>query len=259
MNDQQLDLLIDSWLKDSDCPPSDIGRSTAQIESRLPQMPQRSRWWPLPSLERLTAPVAGSSPAGGSSMFSAVKFTAAAAIVALFSGVLLAGVLTTPQSDEVTPAGALASPAATAASEAISRDAAIFDGSITRSEQTGFAEYAADDGTLLSEGEQWLMELATDDPRLSGTFQIVWNMATHDNVFNVVTARGRIDNEHGSWIGTERGYDHPAHGWQWQGQYGGQGAYEGLTTLLFWQGDDVHGIVFPGEMPEALDVPDAAN
>jgi hypothetical protein len=34
---------------------------------------------------------------GGFSMFSALKFIAAAAIVALFGGFLLAGVLTTPQ------------------------------------------------------------------------------------------------------------------------------------------------------------------
>ena len=41
MNDQQLGLLIDSWLKESDCPPGDVGRSTAQVESRLRQTPQQ--------------------------------------------------------------------------------------------------------------------------------------------------------------------------------------------------------------------------
>ena len=113
MNDQQLGALIDSWLKDSDCPPSDVGRSTAQIESRLPQTGQRSRWWPLPSLERLTVPRAGRVPAGGSSMYSAAKFVAAAAIVALFGGFLLTGVLTTQQDDEVLPAAVTESPSPT--------------------------------------------------------------------------------------------------------------------------------------------------
>jgi len=43
-------------------------------------------------------------------MFSALKFAAAAAIVALFGGFLLAGVLTTPQEGEVLPAAVTESP-----------------------------------------------------------------------------------------------------------------------------------------------------
>ena len=46
----------------------------------------------------------------GFTMLSAVKFIAAAAIVALFGGFLLAGVLTTPQEDEVLPAAVTDSP-----------------------------------------------------------------------------------------------------------------------------------------------------
>ncbi len=110
MNDEQLGLLMESWLKETDSPPGDVGRSTAQIESRLPQTRQHSRWWPLPSHERLPAPVAGRSPAGGSSMFSAVKFVAAAAILALFGGFLLSGILTTPQDAEILPAAVTESP-----------------------------------------------------------------------------------------------------------------------------------------------------
>ena len=51
------------------------------------------------------------------SMFSATKFVAAGVIVALFGGFLLAGVLTTPQGDEVLPAAASASPTGEATSE----------------------------------------------------------------------------------------------------------------------------------------------
>ena len=43
-------------------------------------------------------------------MFSALKFIAAGVIVALFGGFLLAGVLTTPQGDEVAPAAVTESP-----------------------------------------------------------------------------------------------------------------------------------------------------
>lgn len=57
----------------------------------------------------------GGSPAlpeGGFSMFSAVKIVAAAAIVALFGGLLLTGVLTAPEGEERAPAAATSSPAA---------------------------------------------------------------------------------------------------------------------------------------------------
>ena len=47
---------------------------------------------------------------GGYTVFSAVKFLAAAAIVALFGGFLLTGVLTTPQGDEMAPAAVTESP-----------------------------------------------------------------------------------------------------------------------------------------------------
>ena len=50
-------------------------------------------------------------------MFSALKFVAAAAIVALFGGFLLAGVLSTPQEVEVLPADATESPSPTMTSE----------------------------------------------------------------------------------------------------------------------------------------------
>jgi len=46
----------------------------------------------------------------GFSMFSALKFVAAAAIVALFGGSLLTAVLTTPQGDETAPAASTESP-----------------------------------------------------------------------------------------------------------------------------------------------------
>jgi hypothetical protein len=46
----------------------------------------------------------------GFTMFSALKFIAAAAIVALFGGFLLVGVLTTPQGDETAPAAVTESP-----------------------------------------------------------------------------------------------------------------------------------------------------
>ena len=53
---------------------------------------------------------ATSSQRWGLTMLSAAKFVAAAAIVALFGGFLLAGVLTTQQGEEMAPAAVTTSP-----------------------------------------------------------------------------------------------------------------------------------------------------
>jgi hypothetical protein len=60
------------------------------------------------------------SPKRGLTMFSTVKFVAAAAIVALFGGFLLAGVLTTQQGDDMTPAAATESPSPMTSEELLS-------------------------------------------------------------------------------------------------------------------------------------------
>jgi hypothetical protein len=192
-------------------------------------------------------------------MFSALKFVAAGAIVALVGGFLLSGVLTTPNADEVAPAAVSASPTAG------SRDAVIVGGRSVGGTQTGLARVTYDGDTTRSVGAQWLMELTEmDDPRLNGTFQVIWNETTYDGIHNVITASSRIDNDHGSWVGVERGYEHPTLGWNTMALYEGQGAYEGLSALLFWvreqrPGSVAHGIVFPGEMPEPLDAPEPAS
>ena len=70
--------------------------------------------------ESITA--ASRSHRRGFTMFSALKFVAAAVIVALFGGFLLAGVLTTRQADEMAPAAVSASPTIEATSEPTETD-----------------------------------------------------------------------------------------------------------------------------------------
>jgi len=77
--------------------------------------PRRCVWAIIGSgTDELTAGDAGwgrsVDPDRGFTMSSALKFVAAAAIVALFGGFLLAGVLTTPQGAETVPAAVTASP-----------------------------------------------------------------------------------------------------------------------------------------------------
>jgi hypothetical protein len=68
---------------------------------------------PVDDLAVFDAVIAANRRQGwGFTMFSALKFVTAAAIVALFGGFLLAGVFTTQQGDEVAPAAVSASPTA---------------------------------------------------------------------------------------------------------------------------------------------------
>ena len=66
---------------------------------------------PVDDLAVFDAVIAANRQQGwGFTMFSALKFVAAAAILALFGGFLLAGVVTTPQDSEVPPAAVTESP-----------------------------------------------------------------------------------------------------------------------------------------------------
>jgi len=77
-----------------------------------------SRW---PAITRRLRGGVSPTPRGrGFTMFSAVKFIAAAAIVALFGGFLLAGILTTEQGDEMAPAAVTESPSPVTTEELLS-------------------------------------------------------------------------------------------------------------------------------------------
>jgi hypothetical protein len=104
------------------------------------------------------------------------------------------------------------------------------------------------------------------DPRLAGTWRTVINRDVYrDSVSDVWTSAARIDNAEGSWLGHFTGYLDPDDGrWYHQGILTGTGAYEGLTAIVFKTNTgamsyDVHGMVFPGDLPEAPDLPEPAE
>ncbi len=108
----------------------------------------------------------GRSQTRGFTMFSALKFIAAAAIVALFGGFLLMGVLTTQQGDEVAPAAVTESPEAESTSEL------LFELSVPR-----WALPA--DLTALEAGD-WNLEAGTDvtgEPQASQANESMRNRA----------------------------------------------------------------------------------
>ena len=106
MNDERLLGKVGSWLKDTDASHPDAERITARAMTQIPTVRQRGRWWPLP----IGSALPPESQPARSPLFSALKFVAAGVIVGLFGGFLLAGVLTTEQGDEITPAAMTDSP-----------------------------------------------------------------------------------------------------------------------------------------------------
>ena len=99
------------------------------------------------------------------------------------------------------------------------------------------------------------------DPRLNGTMRTVYNLDLHGGAGQVKSLATRIDNEHGSWLGTGQGYyDSSVGRWYFEAVYSGVGAYDGLSALMFILDEDggfsYYGLVFPGEMPEVPAMPE---
>ena len=202
---------------------------------------------------------------GGFSMFSAVKFVAAAAaIVALFAGYLLSGTLTTQQGEEAAPAAVSASPSPSVTYESPKSVTGELDAGRTIRAST--ITQGVD--RKMNRGHRYETTLEMDDPRLAGTMYVVRNRDDigeryqhHDG--EVWTGTLDLVNEDGSWNGTVRGYTsmNPAT-LHWHMELTGAGEHEGLSALLEAEGPygrwDVEGFVFPGvlpEYPDPVDVP----
>ena len=106
MNDEQMRPLLKTWFRARSVRPADVPGGVAQVVARLPRTRQRSRWWPLPVLDRPapTPATDGRQPAVGFTVFSTLKLMVAGIIVALFGGLLLMGIVAAPHRDEVAPA-----------------------------------------------------------------------------------------------------------------------------------------------------------
>ena len=116
-------------------------------------------------------------------------------------------------------------------------------------------------GVLEIRGRVGVGELTMSDPRLSGTQAATFNR----DEYGAVTATARsmlVENDEGSWQGTYRGMNDVATGRaNHQALLTGQGSYNGLSAILFYDGTvsdgfSVSGSIFPGELP---DYPDASG
>ena len=95
------------------------------------------------------------------------------------------------------------------------------------------------------------------DPRLSGLFTQTLSVRSFpvdmaaDSWAMVWTATVRIENEEGAWAGVFDGFANEAAPREWY-RLEGEGAYEGLTAVMLWHGEDeaYEGVVVPGAPPD---------
>jgi len=226
----------------------------------------------------------GSLPASaerGFSMFTALKFVAAAAIVALFGGFLLASITGDPQ--EVVPPAA-ASPSPQPSDEVVSIELPTeFSGRLSCF--TYWQDGTTTNVVLGPMGEGNLVRRETrggffnfvvdemSDPRFEGRWwayldadEYIYPGIDMDDHLTLTRGTQRIENDEGAWQGSAPGAHVPGaplSTWELL-ELIGEGAYEGYTTLQWsnlvddtcscanpdnlceW---DIRGLVFEGEMP----------
>ena len=181
------------------------------------------------------------------SMFSATRFVVAGAVVALFGGFLLAGVLTHP-SDESLPA-------------------AVAD-------STAPVEFTAtvDWNLPVTDGGWRLSFVETSDPRIDGTLTVAPPLATgtYGDIEVTIEAPARIENADGAWreVTGAYGFELPA-GVEEENReprevpikereetvFVGEGAYDGFFIVVESTFDarrvegDLHGYIVRGDLP----------
>jgi hypothetical protein len=149
-------------------------------------------------------------------------------------------------------AGAQPSPSPAPPEDAIGMETAWVTGTLSGGEPMG-----TQSGFFHTTG----VTIEMSDPRLSGALSQVFTVVKHpvagDDTIRIFTGEYRIENEGGSWEGTQSGLERGAGPWDTVTDTGvlvGTGDYEGLTAYLMFDWGyapplTVTGAIFPGELP----------
>ena len=199
-------------------------------------------------------------------MFSTFRLAAAVAVVALFGGFLLSGVLTAPRGEETAPAVATMSPSPLSAPARVAIDVRWLSYSDLGTVVQPGSAYGVIDGATGT-----MIWFATD-PRLSGTATYSGRQYVYPKLYGdgLDVAVWTVTNDEGTWRGESRGIVSSSEDSDVATVIlTGEAAYEGLTAYLTWgrvdeddcivrtyQEDTMRGLILAEEWPR-LPEPDA--
>jgi len=277
MRDEKHTPEVGAWLKGREVRPVDSEDTARRVAARLPQIRQRSRWWPFPVLYRKSTTTTSTdmtttqpSPIPATNghtptvirrtqlMLSPVKAITTGAIVFAIGGAFLIAQPFDQQQGSVPGAEAE---------------------EVAATWVTGNVQYASGCSGPDSEmdGEvrhDWNYECSpqtwtASDPRFSGEVSRRWNEDVHktDNGFIAVnTTVDFLRNDEGAWVCTSSNlyegfglFPTPLTGKT--ATCVGQGGYEGLSAILVEDGDEAEagfpfvGLVFSGDFPPLPEAP----
>jgi len=276
MNDEQMQPLLEVWLRGRGVPRPQVQTGVARVMGNVPQTRQQGRWLPFPSFkpnaqtpsttdtsESQSTPIPASNGhtptvlGRTQSMFSPVKAITAGALVFAIGGVLLIAQPFDQQSSV---------PGAETDTEAVAP--AWVTGTIALGASCSGPTASTPEPDVQPEREHHRCSTqtwTTSDPRLTGTSTSTWDADVYvldEAIISVSAGTYELRNESGGWLCHYR--DDLAYG---MGRYAtgateqtvtcvGDGAYDGLTAILFLDWSDsppssvpLAGLIFPGEAP----------
>jgi hypothetical protein len=263
MNDEQMQPLLEVWLRDREVPRPQVQTGVVRVMGNVPQTRQQGRWLPFPSFkpkaqtptatntaEYQPAPIPatnGRTPTvtgRTQSMFSPVKAITAGALVFAIGGVLLIAQPFDPQGGSVPGA----------ATDGAREAPVEFSGRLMHGLPIEELSSETVDGDVEVQREVFRPHvLRMSDPRLNGEAIL----ATESRVFGgedgitVFSKAFRIENDAGTWQEVPGFVMQSSPGWT--STFIGEGDYAGLfaiaDVLHDADGWDLHGFIIDGDVP----------
>jgi hypothetical protein len=273
--EHELSPIVKKWLKGTKRSPYTAQQTVGQVMKSLPETGRgRRRRWSFPWRSRSSTTASRVAPQDlqpspisatnghtptvtgrTHSMFSPAKAITAGALVFAIGGAFL---IAQPFDQQgVTVPGA--------ATDGAGLEPAKVTGTISGWDEIEVeSEGSIEDGFIRDQWEE-RAQLEMSDSRLTGTLTGTLGIdryspnASGDGIAETFTGTVSVENDGGTWVGTQFGCECRAPSSQGSDMFHmelvGTGAYEGLSALLYLQNprindeDDLYGVIFPGDIP----------
>jgi hypothetical protein len=278
MTDEQMQSLLEAWFEDTDPTPPDTTKTAVQVMAHVPQVRQRSRWWPFPVFYRKaqapTSDIADYQPTSTPAtnghtptvtgrtqfMFSPAKAITAGALIFAIGGVLLIAQPFDQQGGGVPGAATEVAPPV--------EFTATWDSNFGPPGVRSDVEEGSDPVRSRGYANHPRVVETTGDPRFEGEVTLVVNHDRYPSnealwVFNSAFS---VANDEGTWRGvphlefrfSDADLSGRTHFTSGRTQlFIGEGGYAGSYALADIQGDTagegwtLRGVIFEGEPPSA--------